>query len=159
MLTLQPMTEEEYITYRAWLIEDYAREIADNDHISMEEAREISIRDIESAQAQGWATPNHFFYNIVLVTEDAATRLGYLCIEADSQKKRCFIDDIYLHEEFRHQGYGRKVLELLVTNMKAQGIHRIRLNVFGNNSIAQEFYKKMGYEFTNMHMLKRLDGG
>ena len=145
MLTLQPMTAEEYASYKAWVVEDYAREIASNQRISMEEARASSLRDIERALGQGLATPNHFLYHILRVEGAIETRLGYLWIEVDPQKKRCFIFDIFLQPEFRRQGWGRQVLELLETQMKQQGIRRIGLHVFGNNTIAQDLYRKLGY--------------
>jgi ribosomal protein S18 acetylase RimI-like enzyme len=157
MLNLKPMTEDEYSAYIAWVLEDYAREISANFRISMEEARTNSARDIDGILPQGQSTPDHFIYNIELSAQDGETRLGYLWIHVDGDKKRCFIYDIFLHPESRHQGWGRKVLVLLETNMKQQGIRRICLNVFANNHPAQELYSKMGYEFTNMNMQKWLD--
>jgi ribosomal protein S18 acetylase RimI-like enzyme len=157
MLNLQPMTEEEYSAYKAWMVEDYAREVSNIYRISIDEALASATKDIDGRLSQGLSTPNYFFYNIVLATNDGESRLGYLWINVDSQKKRCYIDDIYLHAEFRHQGWGRKVLELLETNLKQQGVLRISLHVFANNSIAQELYRKMGYEPTGMNMIKWLD--
>ncbi len=156
MLNLQPMTEEEFIAYKEWMVEDYASEVSNNLRISMDEARMGATQQINSMLSQDLSTPNHFLYNIILTTNAGETRLGYLWIIVDRQKKRCFIADIYLHEEFRHQGWGRKVLELLETNMKEEGVNRISLSVFANNGIAQEFYIKMGYEFTDMNMQKWL---
>jgi ribosomal protein S18 acetylase RimI-like enzyme len=155
-LTLQPMTEDEFSAYKAWVVEDYAREIAENSRISMEEARASSIRDIDGALSQGLATSNQFLYHLVDSAPDPATRLGYLWIEVNSQKQRCFIYDIYLHPQFRHQGWGRKTLDLLEANMRQQGIRRIGLHVFGNNHTAQELYAKMGYEITGLQMQKWL---
>ena len=156
MLKLQTMTEDEYIVYKAWIVEDYAGEISRNLRISMEEARASAIDQIDGALSQGLSTPNQFLYHIVLTTGDQESRLGHLWIDVDSQKERCFIYDIYLNEEFRHQGWGRKTLELLEINMKQQGILRINLHVFANNTTAQKLYSKMGYEFTGMQMQKWL---
>jgi ribosomal protein S18 acetylase RimI-like enzyme len=156
MLNLQPLTEEEFAAYKAWEVEDYGREISNNYRIPMDEALTSAARDIDGLLGQGLSTPNHFLYNIVLATADKESRLGYLWIYVDDHKKRCFIYDIYLHPEFRHQGWGRKILELLETNLKQQGILRISLHVFANNSIAQELYRKMGYELTGMNMQKWL---
>jgi len=156
MLKLQAMTEDEYLAYKAWLVEDYAGDLSRNFRLPMDEARANSAREIDGALSQGLSTPNLFFYNILLAADGGESRLGYLWIEVDSQRKRCFINDIYLHAEFRHQGWGRKVLELLETDMKQQGITRIGLSVFGDNTNAQEFYRKMGYVVTNMNMVKWL---
>ena len=152
MLDLQPMTDEEFIKYKAWLIEDYAGAISINTHLPMDEARSFSLKDIE----QSLASPNQHLYNIVLETESEQSQMGSLWIDVDSQSKRCFINDIVLHPEFRGQGWGQKTLELLETMLKEQGITRISLNVFANNSTAQALYRKMGYEVTNMRMQKWL---
>lgn len=152
MLKIQPMTEEELLNFKAWLIEDYAGAISINTHLPMDEARLSSIKDIE----QGLASPTQLLYNIVLYTEGEQSHLGSLWIDVDSQRKRCFINEIVLYPEFRGQGWGQKTLELLETMLKAQGISRISLNVFTNNSIAQALYRKMGYEVTNMRMQKIL---
>ena len=156
MLKLQPMTEAEFDTYKAWEIEDYAAEIARSFRLPQDEARAAAIRDIDGALGQGLASPNQLLYNLVLDAEDGEKRLGYLWIDVDSQKKRCYIYDIYLHPEFRGQGWGRKTLELLETMLKEQGIARISLNVFAHNSTAQALYRKMGFEVTNMRMQKWL---
>ena len=156
MLYLQPMTENEFVAYKNWMIEDYARDLASNYRLSLDEAQLISAREMEASLSQGRVTPNHYLYSIVIPTGDGESPIGYLWLEVDSQKKRCFICDIFLHPEFRHQGWGRKVLELLDNAMKQQGITRIGLHVFANNTIAQEFYRKMGYQLTGLNMQKTL---
>ena len=150
------MTGEEFIASKAWMVEDYANEIANNYRLPMDDARASATKEIDGMLSQGLSTPNHFLYNIVLSTESDESRIGYLWIDVDDQKRRCFIAEIYLHTEFRYQGWGRKTLELLETNMKQQGIARISLHVFANNRIAQELYSKMGYQSTGLNMQKWL---
>ena len=72
----------------------------------------------------------------------------------DDRKQRCFIAEIYLHPEFRQQGWGRKTLELLETNLKQRGVERISLHVFADNRNAQGLYTKMGYQPTGITMQK-----
>jgi ribosomal protein S18 acetylase RimI-like enzyme len=159
MLKLKPMTEDEYAAYKNWLLEDYASDLAENYRMPMGEARASAIKETDATLPQGLATPNHFLYNVLTIPGaegDVESHLGYLWIHVDSQRKRCFIYDIFLRAGFRRQGWGRRVLELLETNMKQQGIIRINLNVFANNSIAREFYSKMGYAVTDMHMSRWL---
>jgi ribosomal protein S18 acetylase RimI-like enzyme len=159
MLSLQPMTEDEFVAYKSWLLEDYASDLAKNYRMPIEEARASAIKETDATLPQGLATPNHFLYDAVTTSGavcDGESRLGYLWIHVDGQRQRCFIYDIYLRAEFRHQGWGRKILQLLECNMKQQGIIRINLNVFANNSIAREFYSKMGYAVTDMHMSRWL---
>lgn len=156
MLGFQPMTDEEFTAYKAWIIEDYARDVAENYRLPVEEALAGARMEIDAMLSQGLATSNNFLYNIVLSTEADRLRIGYLWIDVNESKKRCLIADIYLRPEYRHQGWGRKTLELLEADMKRQGIARINLHVFGNNRIAQELYTKMGYQTTGLNMQKWL---
>ena len=105
---------------------------------------------------QGLSTPHQYLYNIILSKEGGETYIGYLWIEAEDERKRCFIADISLHEQFRHQGWGQKILEILESDMKQRGITRIGLHVFAKNHIAQKLYTKMGYQLIGMNMQKWL---
>ena len=105
---------------------------------------------------QGLSTPNHFLYHIVLGEGAANSRIGYLWIEVDEQKRRCFIADIYLFPEYQKQGWGRKTLELLDLKMKEADINRINLHVFANNQVALNLYTSMGYQTIDMTMQKWL---
>jgi ribosomal protein S18 acetylase RimI-like enzyme len=156
MLQLQPMTQDEFEAYKVWEVGDYTTAIADNYHLPMDEARTTATKDIDRILNQGLSSPNQFFYNIVLSAEAGEPHIGYLWIDVDVQSKRGFIVDIYLHPEFRHQGWGRKTLELLEADLKQRGITRIILNVFANNPIAQELYLKLGYQPTGISMQKWL---
>jgi ribosomal protein S18 acetylase RimI-like enzyme len=87
----------------------------------------------------------------------ALVRIGYLWIIVDDHKRACFIAQIYLHPEFRGQGFGRKTLELLQARMQQRGIRRINLHVFADNTTAQHLYRRLGYETTDINMQKWLE--
>jgi ribosomal protein S18 acetylase RimI-like enzyme len=158
MLHLQPMTEEEFVAFKVRLVEDYANDIARNYRLPIDETRAGAASEIDGMLSQGLATPNHLLYKVMRVTESDDSRIGYLWIEVDDRKQRCFVAEIYLHPEFRHQGWGRKTLELLETSLKERGVERISLHVFADNRNAQELYTKMGYQPTGITMQKWLTG-
>ncbi len=157
MLELQLMTEAEFESYKSWEIEDYAQEISKNYLLPIEESRLEAEKQINEMLGQGVLTPRQFLYMIVHLTENSRSNLGYLWVVLDEERKRCFIADIYFHPEFRRQGWGRKVLELLEIKVKSCGVNRISLHVFVNNRIAQDLYTKMGYQVTGLNMQKWLD--
>jgi ribosomal protein S18 acetylase RimI-like enzyme len=98
--------------------------------------------------------------NLDNANRDTASRqahMGYLWIIVDDQKRACFIAQIYLHPEFRRQGFGRKTLELLHTRMHQRGIQRINLHVFADNTTAQHLYRSLGYQTTDLNMQKWLE--
>jgi ribosomal protein S18 acetylase RimI-like enzyme len=150
------MTEEQFAAYKAWMVEDYAQEIAKNYRLSINIALAGAASDVDRQLSQGLATPNHFFYNIVLLTESGESCIGSLWFDVDDQMQRCWLGDIYLQAEFRHQGWGSKTLDLLETDMRQRGITSISLHVFAANRIAQAFYGKMGYHPTGINMQKWL---
>ena len=156
MLQLRPMTEAEFEAYKTWEVDDYAQEIANNYRLSVEEARTSASKQINSTLGQGLLTPNHFFYLIILAVKTGKSNLGYLWIELGEDQRSCFIYDIYLHPEFRHQGWGRKTLELLETKMKQRGVNKIGLHVFSSNNTAKDLYTKLGYLVTGWNMQKWL---
>jgi ribosomal protein S18 acetylase RimI-like enzyme len=156
MLHLQIMTEDDFTAYKAFCTKNYAQSISENIRIPLDQALVNSEKEIDGSLSQGLSTPNQHLYNIILASENGETAIGYLWLDVDENRKRCFIADIYLHEKFRSQGWGTKTLDLLETRMKAQGITRIGLNVFANNTIAQGLYQKMGYRMSSMIMNKWL---
>ena len=156
MINLHNMTETEFSEYRSLLVEDYAHDIANNYRITLDETRAKSANQIGEMLKDGLATPNQWLYEIRLEDNVPEERIGYLWIDVDETKKRCFICDIYLHEVFRGQGWGRKTLELLEKQMLEKNIQRIGLHVFGNNSVARALYEKLGFEITGLNMQKWL---
>lgn len=158
MIRLREMTEAEYGEYKQFLIEDYGRDISRYYDLPIEAAQAASSRSIESLLSQGMATPKQFLYIIVRSENGEEAPLGYLWLEIDVDERRCFINDIYIHEAYRGQGWGRMTLELVEAEIAAQGIDRIGLNVFHRNTAARELYTRMGYEIVSMNMQKRLQG-
>ena len=68
-----------------------------------------------------------------------------------------YIGEIYLKEEYRGQGIGRKVLEYEINNHRDK---TICLNVYKYNTHAIELYKSLGFEVTedkgDRHIIMKL---
>jgi len=156
MVHLHEMTEAEFSEYKPFLIEGYAQDISRNYQISLEEARTSSANQIDGLLSQGLSTPNQFLYEIRLKEDATEEKMGYLWLDVDKMKHRCFIYDIYLHEAFRGKGWGRKTLELVEARMVERKIQKISLHVFADNTIAHELYGKLGYQVTGLNMQKML---
>ena len=156
MIHFHQMTEAEFSEYKPFLIENYAQNIAHNYGLPLEEARASSAKQINALLSQDRATPHQLLYELCLGKSAPEDRIGYLWLDVDETKHRCFIYDIYLHEAFRGQGWGRKTLEMLERQMAERNIQRIGLSVFGQNKIARELYLKLGYEVMGLNMQKWL---
>ena len=55
------------------------------------------------------------------------------------------IFDIVVKEEFRGKGYGREIVEAILSGAAERGVKKTYLQVMINNSVALHLYKKMGY--------------
>lgn len=150
------MTEAGFSVYKPLLIESYAQDIADNYRISLDKVRASSASQIDEMLKDGLATPNQSLYEIKLGEDVTEDRIGYLWVDVDEIKQRCFVCDIYLLEAFRGRGWGRKTLEWLEVQMIEKNIQRISLHVFGNNIVAHALYEKLGFEVTGLNMQKWL---
>ncbi|HQC36248.1 MAG TPA: GNAT family N-acetyltransferase [Bacillota bacterium] len=56
-----------------------------------------------------------------------------------------FIDDFFILEEFRNNGYGRKALRELEDKMRLEGYKRFQLMAEDTNPGAVNFYEKENY--------------
>jgi N-acetylglutamate synthase-like GNAT family acetyltransferase len=54
--------------------------------------------------------------------------------------------DIIVKEEFRGNGYGKEIVETILTKAKEMGINKAHLSVVDNNLIAKELYEKIGFK-------------
>jgi len=55
-----------------------------------------------------------------------------------------FVEDIFVLEEYRRQGVGKKMFDFLKERAKIEGCGRIEFTVLEWNKLAQEFYEKNG---------------
>ncbi len=153
MVTLQPMTEDEYNVYIPHLREGYAAERAQAEDLPLDEERKAADEQIAGLLPQGLRTPDHFLWR--LVAEDGA-RVGVLWVHVRPVERRAFIYDIELDAAQRGKGYGEAAMRALEERLRSGGITHIGLSVFGHNAVARALYDKMGYRVAATYMLKRI---
>ena len=66
------------------------------------------------------------------------------------------LTDFYIDPAWRHQGYGRAVVEALRTWMKSEGVSRIDLSVRGDTPGAYAFWKAVGFQLDSYRMSQDL---
>jgi len=126
MVTLRPMTDDEYDAYKATALEDYAAERAQAEDTSLAEER----------------TPGHRFWRVVT---DDGTRVSSLWVHVEADKRRAFIYDLVIDAAWRGAGYGEATMRALEEELRPAGLTHIGLNVFGHNRVARALYDKLGY--------------
>jgi ribosomal protein S18 acetylase RimI-like enzyme len=84
---------------------------------------------------------------------------GYIVLTYDygleSGGREAFIDELYLHESYRGQGIGRKTIEFAEQFCAANGIGALLLGVEPENTAAQAFYQKVGFEDRRLRMMTK----
>ena len=68
--------------------------------------------------------------------------LGY---SVEFAGREAFIDELYLHEQYRGRGIGRLAIEEVVRHAASLGVRAIHLEVAQGNETAQRFYSAMGF--------------
>jgi ribosomal protein S18 acetylase RimI-like enzyme len=68
-----------------------------------------------------------------------------------------FIDELFVHEEFRGRGLGRRAIELAERACRERGIRALHLEVERANTTAQELYRRAGFRDHDRYLMtKRL---
>lgn len=81
--------------------------------------------------------------NIAYIIDDEIVGVCFATIK-DRIEKSIYIDDIFVLEEFRHQGIATKLYKQVESIAKDIGAKRIDLTVWQFNKTAMNFYKSLG---------------
>lgn len=87
----------------------------------------------------------------VIVAEQDGHLIGFAVMSSDS---RCPCDPaqmielktLYVHQRFRRQGVGSRLLQEIETLCRNQGVDRLWLTVWEPNTVAKDFYESSGYK-------------
>lgn len=63
-------------------------------------------------------------------------------------KKQAWINAIYVNKRFRGKGFGRKITESVVSELRKLGMERVNLGVGEDNIAAIKTYQDIGFQFT-----------
>jgi ribosomal protein S18 acetylase RimI-like enzyme len=155
-IRLKGMSEDEYGTYRDATVRGYAEDKQRAGDWASRDALTLSFQAFHRFAPSGLRTPDQHFFTV----HDAATdaKVGWLWFQVrdDGVYRSAYLCDIVIFDEYRRQGYGTACLAELDHQVKALGIGRVGLHVFGHNSGAMELYQRCGYKITVYSMAKDL---
>jgi ribosomal protein S18 acetylase RimI-like enzyme len=155
MVSLPPM---ESAVWESWRAATTLRYAADMERVgawpregAVERATDLFSRIVPDGQR----TPGHEFRSIVTTTGEV---VGALWLAAEDQVGRgaAFVWDILIDEPHRGRGYGRAAMDALEQLARSLGYDTVRLHVFGDNAVARHLYRAVGYDETDVTMVKRL---
>lgn len=153
---LVPMAQEDFEKYLAYAIPGYAQEKVRAGNWQPEEALHLAESDYNKLLPDGLSSSNNYLYNIVTEPEGLTVGMLWLAANPKDPDHNAFIYDFLIHETHRRQGYASQALQAVEEKVRALGLEKILLHVFGHNHSALALYQKMGYVITNINMAKDL---
>ena len=99
---------------------------------------------------------NQHKINIAYIVDD---KIAGVCLATikDKIEKSIYIDDIFVLEEFRHQGIATKLYKQVESIANNIGAKRIDLTVWQFNNTAINFYKSLGMKTQRIVLETRLE--
>lgn len=156
MVRLVPMTEEQFQQWRESHNRDYAEDKVRSGAWLPEEALRLAEESTAKVLPQGLVTEGHYLFSVEdEVTGDQVGTL-WLGVLDWGIGPAAFIYDIIIFEQFRRKGYGEQAMIAAEDKARQLGLDKIALHVFGYNQGALRLYEKVGYEVTDVNMMKKL---
>ena len=89
---------------------------------------------------------------IICVAGDGSTLVGFCCRQVlksmSYAAKYGEITELYVEEEYRRQGIGRKLLRTIETELSERGVKHLHILTGEENIVAQTLYSSYGYAKT-----------
>jgi ribosomal protein S18 acetylase RimI-like enzyme len=157
MFRLEPMDDATYRAWRAASQRSYASEKVKAGNWKAEDADRLSQEAFDSLLPNGFDTPNQ---EMRAMRSEAGDNVGHawFTIEDREPGRVVFIYDIEVYEAHRRRGYARAALAEIEAFAREQDCAGVMLHVFGYNTPARELYRSVGFDETNVIMLKRVEG-
>ena len=156
MIEMRPMTQAEYEIYLSRAVAEYAEDKVKAGNWPAEGALERSAKELEKYLPQGLDSPHNTLCTLVDPASGAGVGMNWYALFPESTRPNWFIFDFSIDPEQRRRGYASQVLTALEERALAEGIQSIELHVFGHNTAARALYDKMGYEITNINMVRKV---
>jgi GNAT superfamily N-acetyltransferase len=97
--------------------------------------------------------PQRIIFVAVMNRELVGMITGQIVISTASGCKSILVEDVFVKEEFRRQGIGKKLLETMKEWAASNGALRMQLVVDTPNNQAIDFYKKHGWTQSQMQAM------
>ncbi|HEY3632292.1 MAG TPA: GNAT family N-acetyltransferase [Jatrophihabitantaceae bacterium] len=159
-LSLRPMTDDEFVAFRAYAVDHYGVDVARSKGLSAEDGRADAERQTAALLPDGNATAGQLLFVAVDGAgggDGAAVGTLWLSTTTPDGLDAGWIYDVEIDASHRGKGYGRELMRLAEHKCRELGLTSLGLNVFGPNVVARQLYESLGYEITAQSMAKPLD--
>ena len=98
-------------------------------------------------------------HEIVLVAADGNMLVGFCCgqifVSMCYPSKYCEITELFVQEEYRRRGIGRRLLQSMENELRERGATHFHVLTFQGNTSAQALYHSHGYNTTSEILLDK----
>jgi len=150
------MSQTEFEAYLASAVQEYAQEHVRAGNWSADQALQMAEESFHRLLPDGLATSDQYLFTIE--DETLGQKVGVLWFAAEEGEggPRAFVYDVQIDQAYRRRGYGTQAFEALEDEVRALGLTKIVLHVFGHNHAARAMYAKLGYEVVDLILSKTL---
>ncbi len=100
----------------------------------------------------------------IIVAEGEGNIVGFISFNEDVKNDHLivkeipvlYISDLVVRKDYRSHGIGKLLMQEVERIAKEKGIQYLKLTVFSKNSLADNFYKKYGFDDYEKIMIKEL---
>jgi mycothiol synthase len=108
----------------------------------------VSHQALDADQLKSWAGLQNFTANSFLLARHAGRVIG-LCFQTFSRGEASQVQFLGVLPEYRGRGIATYLLRRALADAHANGKARVRLEVTGDDIVAQQLYKRLGFEVTD----------
>jgi ribosomal protein S18 acetylase RimI-like enzyme len=150
---LRPMTESEYVAWRAAAIPAYAADKVASGQWLQGESLDLSQKEYDELLPDGIKTADNVLFTIV---DDRSAAVGVLWFAVKTRfgTRIAYVFDIAVEPERQREGHAHRALLALEEEARRAGLAGIALHVFGHNAGARALYEKLGFQPTSISLFK-----
>jgi ribosomal protein S18 acetylase RimI-like enzyme len=63
-----------------------------------------------------------------------------------------YLHDVWVEEDYRHEGLGRQLVMRVIERLKEMGVRQVRLETAALNDVAREVFLKCGFRLSTIEM-------
>lgn len=98
-------------------------------------------------------------YGWAWIVLDGDSPVGYVVLtfgySLEYLGRDAFVDEFYLRDAYRGRGWGRKTLEFVEQEARAQEVRALHLEVVRKNTAASAFYRRAGFVDHDHHLMSK----
>ncbi len=155
-ITLDPMSPEEFETFKEQAISNYANENVKAGYWLSSEAIGRSIEAYQKLLPEGISTEGHHLFMVRETRSKESVGYIWLNVEKNVAIPSGFIFAFFIYVQFRNCGYGTATMKAIEAKALELGLRRLMLHVFARNPVAIHLYEKSGYCVTSLNLMREI---